>query len=130
MKTIKEIETFGEFLSKGFSFSDCCFQSIDFTIVEINWERLQFSNCLFLGCIIPPHAVSKLSDEGCLVFPRINGLPYDVYRSRLYTWKELYAKSSDSRYQTLDEEIYHHFTENRHNGNISNHLYQYSHLKH
>ena len=124
MKTIKEIEDLGAFLEEGFSISDCCFQSVDFSKIEISWESLQFDNCIFLGCKLSSEAIKILNKSGCLIFPIVSGLPYEVFRSSLYSWQELFAESEKGGYNTKDEEIYYHFVNNKYNGNISEHLFQ------
>lgn len=124
MRIIKEIEDFGEFLASGYSFQDTCFQKIDFTRININWDRLTFTDCVFLGCKLESKVIQILTHSGCLIFPEIKGLPFDVYRSELYTWKELYKTTSPSSDTTVDEKIYEHFNKNKHNGNILEHLFQ------
>jgi predicted Rossmann-fold nucleotide-binding protein len=46
---------------------------------------------VFLGCHIARNVEDSLRDRGALVFPEIIGLPFDPYRSRLYTASELYG---------------------------------------
>ena len=125
MKYIKEIESFGEFLENGYHFDHCCFQKIDFSKASIRWESLKFNECVFLGCKLPPQAINLINDSGNLIFPDVNGLPYQVYRAHLYKWQDLYAPANpDTGYHTIDEEIYYHFKEHRYNGSIHEHLYQ------
>jgi putative intracellular protease/amidase len=49
--------------------------------------------------------------RGALVFPRLPDLPYDPYRNRLYTWRELLEGHSVQEDQSLDRRIYEHFRE-------------------
>ena len=46
---------------------------------------------VFLGCQLEPTIENWLRDRGALVFPGIVGLPFDPYRTRLYTASELYG---------------------------------------
>ena len=125
MQYIKELESFESFLDHGYHFSYCCFQQIDFTRISIEWQRLRFEDCVFLGCKLPDSALDLISDSGNLVFPKVTGLPYQVYRAHLYKWEDLYAPSSDdSEYATIDEEIYHHFNDRKYNGSIQENLFQ------
>ncbi len=53
--------------------------------------RVPMDGALFLGCALSPGAQRRAAAAGALVFPAIPDLPYDVYRSRLYTPAELFA---------------------------------------
>ena len=121
--TIREIESFEEFLNQGYQFKGCCFQNINFQKAGINWKSVQIENCIFLGCAIDNEDVGHILGSGSLIFPKVKGIPYNVYRSGLYTWEELY-KINESHGITIDEIIYHHFSSNKHNGNITEYLYQ------
>ncbi|MFD1148967.1 LOG family protein [Saccharothrix hoggarensis] len=53
--------------------------------------RVPMDGALFLGCALSPVAQRRAAAAGALVFPAIPDLPYEVYRSRLYTPAELFA---------------------------------------
>ncbi|MEU4444278.1 hypothetical protein AB0K14_18485 [Actinosynnema sp. NPDC050801] len=53
--------------------------------------RVPMDGALFLGCTLSPVGQRRAAAAGALVFPAIPDLPYDVYRSRLYTPAELFA---------------------------------------
>ncbi|WP_367134523.1 LOG family protein [Saccharothrix sp. HUAS TT1] len=53
--------------------------------------RVPVDGALFLGCALSPVGQRRAAAAGALVFPAIPDLPYDVYRSRLYTPGELFA---------------------------------------
>ena len=67
--------------------------------ISINFEKVEhldrligsrvFEDCLFLGCVVPVGLMHRM-DDGCLVFPKIEGLDYNVFRNKLYTPEKLY----------------------------------------
>ena len=48
------------------------------------------TNAVFLGCQLAPDALVDVSSRGALVFPRLSGLPYDPWRTTLYSPDELF----------------------------------------
>ncbi|MFT7836251.1 hypothetical protein Q5530_08875 [Saccharothrix sp. BKS2] len=74
--------------------------------------RVPVDGALFLGCTLSPVAQRRAAAAGALVFPAIPDLPYDVYRSRLYTPAELFAgfdpADPGSYADTPDAVIYRH----------------------
>ncbi|HSN11978.1 MAG TPA: Rossmann fold nucleotide-binding protein [Propionibacteriaceae bacterium] len=46
---------------------------------------------IFLGCRLELRVEDSLRDRGALVFPELEGLPFDPYRVRLYTAADLYG---------------------------------------
>lgn len=81
--------------------------------------RVPMDGALFLGCTLSPVAQRRAAAAGALVFPAIPGLPYDVYRSRLYTPAELFAGFDPddpvTYADTPDALIYRHSRERGHN---------------
>ena len=65
------------------------FQYIDFNKApQYVAARHRFSDCFFFGCEIPKELEDGIGSS-CLVFPRM-GMPYNVFRSKLYTAEYLY----------------------------------------
>ena len=65
------------------------FQYIDFNKApQYIAARHRFSDCFFFGCEIPKELEDGIGTS-CLVFPRM-GMPYNVFRSKLYTAEYLY----------------------------------------
>lgn len=88
------------------------FQSIDFSVGLEYVKGKTFSNCLFLGCIIPDSIKSNIQ-ENCLIFPKIN-VPYNSYTNKLYTNDSLigekYQLGHPETYEhTVDKVIYNHY---------------------
>lgn len=68
-------------------------QAVDLTTRTAQLARLDPAGAVFLGCVFAPGAEEDVRRRGGLVFPRVPGLPFDPYRSRLYTAEELYARN-------------------------------------
>ncbi|MGH3509863.1 MAG: LOG family protein, partial [Nocardioidaceae bacterium] len=68
--------------------------------------RLDPAGSLFLGCVISPPTGVRLRERGALIFPALPDVPFDAYRSHLYTPEELYAGLEDGYDHTLDARIY------------------------
>lgn len=124
MKIYKEIEDFASFLDNGYTYNECCFQSIDFSLSPINWKSLKMNECIFLGCKLSDNDMIALIKKGCLIFPEVPNLPFQPYRNNLYSWQELYTMSSISPGLTIDEEIYNRFNATKHKGSITEQLFQ------
>lgn len=75
-------------------------------------------DCAFLGCRMEPVLEAAAASAGCLVMPRMRGLPFDPFAPGLYTPDELYDKfdpnAADPRTtyrQCLDYLIYESFAD-------------------
>lgn len=69
-------------------------------------------DALLLGCHLLPASRERAEASGAVVFPAIRDLPYEVYRSSLYTPAELFdgfdPKRPDTYLNTLDAIVYRH----------------------
>lgn len=67
----------------------------------------------FMGCRLESEALAHAHSQGALIFPPLDGLPFDAFRNRLYTAADLYEgfdPADPSSYaQTLDARVYQHF---------------------
>lgn len=125
-KLITEIESVEQLQSANQSLDSCILQVLDFRQRNILWENYNCSGAVFLGCIF-----ENLSDEiivrkqGALVFPYIDDVPYNPYRSKLYTWQELLDGYSADEDKSIDYQIYQHFVkEGRQHAHIKEALTQ------
>lgn len=70
---------------------------------------------LFLGCRLAAEAIEVALNRGALVFPPIDDIPFDAYRTRLYRPEELmsgYRVGEEASYEeTLDGRIYQHYVD-------------------
>jgi predicted Rossmann-fold nucleotide-binding protein len=81
-------------------------------------EALRGANlrdAILLGCELDPADLAGCVERGALVFPRLPELPYEPWRTRLYSPEELFEafdRSDPCRYcDTLDARVYRHFRE-------------------
>jgi predicted Rossmann-fold nucleotide-binding protein len=105
-----EHHTLDDVVAAGTNLRDHVIQSVDFRGAPIDWEALDVSGAVFLGCRFDdPAWIGRLVERGALVFPRLVNRPYDAYRPALYTWQELRTPAPDGSGRTLDLAIYEHF---------------------
>lgn len=90
----------------------CIMQGVNFGRDFADWSKVDCQGAVFIGCSFDP-----LDDEltvrrnGALVIPRISGLPYDPFRTTLYTPSELMdGYSFEAGFEgTFDAKVYKHF---------------------
>ncbi|MFJ6027944.1 LOG family protein [Pseudarthrobacter sp. NPDC092424] len=82
-------------------------QSLDLRGRSADLERLQVEGAIFLGCTFDDGMEDSLRRRGALIFPRLDGVPFNPYRAALYSPQELYAGLADAPYEELpDARIY------------------------
>lgn len=118
----KEIHSLEELLENGYQLSNSTVQNIDFTASTINWHGLELKNTVFLGCKLRKEDKISIIEKGAVIFPKIQNLVYNPYRSSLYTWQELYQET-DSKKST-DLEIYEHFSTHKYSPSMMEALCQ------
>ncbi|MGJ8676252.1 MAG: LOG family protein [Akkermansiaceae bacterium] len=107
---IREIDTFAALIRQGSQLNCTVIQGLDLRMNDINWESLQCDGATFLGCTFPEDlALQSLIDKGAIIFPKLKNLPYNTYRSQLYTREELNDGWLAEDDQSLDKRIYDHF---------------------
>ncbi len=120
---ITQIETLDQFIAQNHSLENCTLQNVDLSEHPINWESIKIENTTFLGCIFPNEEVElHLRRIGGIIYPLIEGLPYNPYRSALYKWQELEQIMFNG--ETKDYQIYQHFSATKHHPNINEALSQ------
>ena len=99
-------------------------QNVDLSDASLTWSEVDVRGTIFLGCTFVDAALAgALVERGALVFPRFPELPYEPYRSVLYTPGELHGRTDDGR--TVDLAIYEHFIASKAGGvNIAEALAQ------
>ena len=93
-------------------------QGLDLTSKGSAIEGLAVSGSVFLGCEMASSTAEHLRSHGAVVFPRLENLPYDPYRPRLYRLEDLmegYVRGKPGSFQTdaRDSAIYRHFQASR-----------------
>ena len=102
-------------LSQSTELTGAVFQSLDLTKVESELAAAILRENVLLGCNFND-AVLRHFDRP-LIFPHLQDLPFNPYRSLLYTPEELLGGYQigdvDSYRNTIDGASYHHYLENR-----------------
>ncbi len=82
-------------------------QSLDLRGRRQPLESLEAQGAIFLGCTFDDGVEESLRGRGALIFPKLEKVPFNPYRGRLYTPQELYAGVAETRYEdTLDARVY------------------------
>lgn len=118
---INQISTFKELLKNGHSLANCTVQALDFRPLKLDWANFKIDNTLFLGCQMSMEEEMQLRQKGANIYHAPEDLPYDPFRTQLYTWKEL-CKTTNG--QSHDLEVYNHFSTRRYNPTINEALWQ------
>ena len=108
-------------LTERGALGDSVVQGVDFSSATIDWAKVAVRGTVFLGCLFPTVTVEHdLLLRGAIVFPRFEGLPYDPYRTTLYSPDELMAGYLPGQLEsTRDYAIYAHFVaRGRHEADI------------
>lgn len=80
-------------------------QSLDLRGRTPALETLDVEGAIFLGCTFGPGVEDGLRRRGALIFPRLEGVPFDPYRARLYTPQELYTGLAAAPYEDLPDAL-------------------------
>ncbi len=120
-KIINQISSFKELLKNGHSLVNCTAQALDFRGLKFDWENFKIKNTLFLGCQMSLEEEMQLRKKGANIYQAPADLPYNPFRTRLYTWKELCQPINE---QSHDLGIYEHFSSHRYNPTINEALWQ------
>ncbi len=88
------------------SLRDRRLQDLDLTAHGEVLRRLDVAGALFLGGRLTPAEEDSLRDRGALLFPSVPDVPFDAYRTTLYTPDELYAGLADGYDATPDAQVY------------------------
>jgi predicted Rossmann-fold nucleotide-binding protein len=105
-----EVESLAEFDARvaagATSMSGWRLQDVDLRERGDVLARMDPRGSLFLGCLLDDDVESSLRHRGALVFPVLPDLPFDAYRSALYTPEELYDGLEQSYGATTDAVVY------------------------
>ncbi|MGW0749227.1 LOG family protein [Streptomyces sp. NPDC002587] len=113
-----EIETLAEFdrvVARG-SLGGYRIQSVNLLERTFALLSADTSAAVFLGCAMEPDASAKVRADGALVFPPVPDLPFNPYRSLLYTPEELFAGLPGGYEATPDAQTHAWFQETRADG--------------
>ena len=102
----------------------CVLRDIDLRGKGLEWMSLDLKGSMFMGCQMDPADKLVIQEKGGFIFPVVPGLPYNPYRSQLYSCHELMEGYSDEEDNSVDYRIYKHFSETRFNPDIREALTQ------
>lgn len=88
---IESEEDFDQHIALTDSLAGWFVQSIDLTDRRPALAKVDVAGAVFLGCVMDDATETSLRARGALIFPRLDGLPFDPYRGRLYDAAELFA---------------------------------------
>jgi len=98
------------FLGGHDTLAQAVFHGLDLRPHEDALEARGLAGGLFVGCHLSSGFVARAVAAGSLVFPRVDGRPFDPWRTRLYTPEELYGGFDPARpashLETLDHRTY------------------------
>jgi predicted Rossmann-fold nucleotide-binding protein len=121
---IHSIKSFQKFLKNGLSLKNCTVQNIDFTKFDLQWEHLKIKNTSFLGCQLKIETEIYLRKKGATIINAPSNLPYKPFRNALYTWEELMDGFDFKKDNSIDINIYRHFSKHKYNPSINEALWQ------
>jgi predicted Rossmann-fold nucleotide-binding protein len=110
---IVDIERLRAIRAGGHDLRDAVLVGLDLTAPDDDkLLRTALDGALLLGCRLTPASRARADAAGVLLFPDIPDLPYQPYRSTLYTPDELFAgfdpERPESYAETMDARVYRH----------------------
>ncbi|HJV98863.1 MAG TPA: Rossmann fold nucleotide-binding protein [Arthrobacter sp.] len=103
---VESLDSFDRFVAAGaVAMHGWHAQSLDLRGRKAALESLDVEGAIFLGCTFDAGVEDGLRRRGALIFPRLEGVPFDPYRARLYTPQELYAGLDHSPYEQLPDAL-------------------------
>ena len=105
---VESLESFDRLVGAGArAMHDWHAQSLDLRGRGALLAAMDVQGAIFLGCTFDEGVEDSLRSRGALIFPRLEGVPFNPYRGQLYSPAELYAGIETSRYEdTLDARVY------------------------
>ena len=106
-REIESLEEFDRLVAAGAtSMRGWQVQALDLRDRDSALRRLDPAGSLFLGCRISAETADWMRDRGSLIFPELPDVPFDAYRSQLYTAAELYAGLDEGYHRTFDARVF------------------------
>ena len=106
-------EELKEYLTSSNNLTGAAFQSIDLTSVKDELQDATLVDNILLGCETDASTIQLFQNP--VIFPKLPGLPFNPFRSQLYSAEELLGDYKIGRpgsdQQTLDGKIYKHYTD-------------------
>lgn len=113
MREIHDAASLARFLETARSLADVVLCGLDLRAHAGALRGLELRDGILLGCALEPEDLAFAVERGALVFPRLPGLPYEPWRTELYTPEELFEAFDPadpcSYCDCLDARVYAHF---------------------
>lgn len=96
----------------GGSLKNWVIAGVDLSGFDIPWDKVDVDGTVFLGSKFPSVDIEcGVRSRGAHIFSHFQDLPYDPYRTELYTPEELMGGYREGAKSSLDERIYRHFVD-------------------
>jgi predicted Rossmann-fold nucleotide-binding protein len=113
MHELHDLSSLQAHLAAARPLADTVILGLDLRAGRVDLRASPVADAVFLGCQLDPEALVDLVSRGALVFPRLAGLPYEAWRTTLYSPEELFqgfdANDPCTYCATPDARIYAHF---------------------
>ena len=106
MPEIESLAALDAQLATAGTLAECSVQSLDLTGHSGPLLATDVTSAVFLGCRFAAGVEPQLEAGGALVFPSLPDLPFNPYRSGLYTADELYAGLERGHRYTFDARVH------------------------
>lgn len=107
---VRELDRLEDFIQHKGQLHCAVVQGLDLREIDVAWNTIDIKGAVFLGCHFPDDVTADmLMKRGAVVFPHLPNLPYNPYRSRLYSRAELMEGWTPNRDDSVDKKIYDHF---------------------
>ncbi|MDP2273341.1 MAG: LOG family protein [Archangium sp.] len=111
MRELHSLDAVRQHLARGEDLKNAVIAHVD--LRAVSFGAVDVTSTVLLGCQLDAPQLLDLVSRGALVFPRLEGFPYEAWRSTLYSPDELFAGFSPdapcSYCETPDATIYRHF---------------------
>lgn len=121
---IQSIKDFNRITSTNKNLTNKVIQDVNFCEHPIQWPDYIIENTSFLGCDFKRAEAIDLISRGAFMYPKFKNIPYNPYRSSLYSWQELMEGYHPHNDQSTDLKIYQHFVLHKYNASVSEALAQ------
>lgn len=124
-KEIKTLTAFDQVLREyGSALHGFTFLALDFSRRDVDWPALDVAGSTFIGCKMDLEDELLLRRKGAYFYVHPGGLPYNPYRSNLYTWQELMEGFSEEEDHSMDWQIYQQFSKTKFTPSLNDALCQ------
>ncbi|MFP6878262.1 MAG: hypothetical protein VCA37_15640 [Roseibacillus sp.] len=107
---VRELDSVTAMCRQGDQLSHAVVQGLDLRDFDLDWQAVRCEGSVFLGCHFPEEVtVDFLIERGATVIPAFPDLPYNPFRSRLYSRAELMDGWTPTLDNSVDKKVFEHF---------------------